>query len=103
MQRIPLSYVKPGMKTYEEVIDNQGRVLCGKGVEITEEMLRKFQELGVNYITVEGIVIKLPWEKSYEEEIADLEARFSYITDEILLQIKDIIKEMLEEKYKKGS
>ncbi|MFN3567646.1 MAG: hypothetical protein ACK4UR_01900 [Caldimicrobium sp.] len=103
MQRIPLSYVKPGMKTYEEVVDNQGRVLCGKGVEITEEMLKKFQELGVSYVTVEGIVMKFPWEKTFEGEIAELEERFSEATDETLLQIRDIIKEMLEEKHKKGS
>lgn len=101
MQRLPLSYIKPGMKTFEEVIDSQGRVLCGKGVEITEDMLKKFQELGVNYITVEGAVVKLPWEKTLEEELMDLENRFSETKDESLIQIKEILKEILQEKFKK--
>lgn len=101
MQRLPLSYIKPGMKTYEEVVDNQGRVLCGKGIEITEEMLKKFQELGINYITVEGNVVKLPWEKTLEEELVELERRFSEVKEETLLQIKEIIKELLYEKFKK--
>lgn len=103
MQRLPLSYIKPGMKTYEEVVDSQGRVLCGKGIEITEEMLKKFQELGINYITVEGNVVKLPWEKTLEEELVELERRFSEVKEESLLQIKEIIKELLYEKFKKTS
>jgi hypothetical protein len=53
MQRLPLSYIRPGMKTFEEVVDAQSRVLCGKGIELTEPMIQKFQELGVSYITVE--------------------------------------------------
>ncbi|MFN4131947.1 MAG: hypothetical protein ACK4GE_02585 [Caldimicrobium sp.] len=101
MQRLPLSYIKPGMKTYEEVVDSQGRVLCGKGVEITEEMLRKFEELGVNYVTVEGQVVKLPWEKTLEEELEELEIRFLGVEEEILIQIKEIIKDLLYEKFKK--
>ncbi|MFN3921726.1 MAG: hypothetical protein ACK4K4_04945 [Caldimicrobium sp.] len=101
MQRLPLSYIKPGMKTYEEVVDSQGRVLCGKGVEITEEMLRKFEELGVNYVTVEGQAVKLPWEKTLEEELEELEIKFSGVQEEILIQIKEIIKELLYEKFKK--
>ena len=99
MQRLPLSYIKPGMKTFEEVYDSNGRVLCGKGVELTEEHLQKFQELGVRYVTVEGTPVKLPWEKSLEEEIKALEKRFQGITDENLLAIKEIVREVLKEKY----
>lgn len=101
MQRLPLSYIRPGMKTYEKVIDANGRVLCGKGVELTEEHIRKFEEFGVSFITVEGNPIKLPWEKTLEEELKDLEERFKGITDENLLEIKRLFKEFLEEKDKK--
>ncbi len=99
MQRLPLSYIKPGMKTFEEVLDPNGRVLCGKGVELTEEHLKKFKELGVKYVTVEGTPIKLPWEKSLEEELQDLEKRFEGINDENLIAIKELIKELLLEKH----
>ncbi len=100
MQRLPLSYIRPGMKTYEEVLDSSGRVLCGKGVEITEEMLKRFQELGVSYVTVEGNPVSLPWEKTLEEELKELEERFKGTTNENLLQIKELIKELLLEKFK---
>jgi hypothetical protein len=100
MQRLPLSYIRPGMKTFEEVLDSSGRVLCGKGVEITEEMLKRFQELGVSYVTVEGNPVSLPWEKTLEEELKELEARFEGTNNENLLQIKELIKELLLEKFK---
>ena len=99
MQRLPLSYIKPGMKTYEEVIDANGRVLCGKGVELTENHIKRFEDFGVNFVTVEGNPVKLPWEKSLEEELKELEERFEGITDKNLLEIKKLLKEFLEEKY----
>jgi len=103
MQRLPLSYIRPGMKTFEEVVDAQGRVLCGKGIELTEPMIQKFQELGVSYITVEGTPVKLPWEKTLEEELELLEKRFSGIKDEFLLHIKEVLKEVLMMKYSQGA
>jgi len=99
MQRLPLSYIKPGMKIYEEVIDANGRVLCGKGIELTEDHIKRFEEFGVNFVTVEGNSVKLPWEKSLEEELKELEERFEGITDKTLLEIKKLLKEFLEEKY----
>jgi hypothetical protein len=103
MQRLPLSYIRPGMKTFEEVVDAQGRVLCGKGVELTEPMLQKFQELGVSYITVEGAPVKLPWEKTLEEELELLEKRFSGVKDEFLLHVKEVLKEVLMMKHSSGA
>ncbi len=99
MQRLPLAYIRPGMKTFEEVIDAQGRVLCGKGIELTEDLIQKFAELGVSYITVEGTPVKLPWERTFSEEISLLEERFKGIEDEFILQIKEILKEILAFKY----
>ncbi|MCD6489202.1 MAG: hypothetical protein J7K20_00540 [Thermodesulfobacterium sp.] len=102
MQRLPLSYIKPGMKTYEEVIDANGRVLCGKGVELTADHIKRFEEFGVSFVTVEGNPVKLPWEKDLEEELKELEKRFEGITDENLLEIKRLFKEFLIEKYQES-
>ncbi|RKX56412.1 MAG: hypothetical protein DRP29_09625 [Thermodesulfobacteriota bacterium] len=102
MQRLPLFYIKPGMKTFEEVIDANGRVLCGKGIELTEEYIKKFEEFGVKFVTVEGHPVDLPWEKTLDEELQALEARFKGITEENLLELKAIVREFLIEKYKEG-
>lgn len=102
MQRLPLSYIKPGMKTYEEVVDANGRVLCGKGVGLTADHIKRFEEFGVTFVTVEGNPVKLPWEKELEEELKELEKRFEGITDENLLEIKRLFKEFLIEKYQES-
>jgi len=99
VQRLPLSYIKPGMITAEEVIDANGRVLCGKDVEITEEHLKRFSEFGVSFVTVKGHPVKLPWEKSLEEELKGLKDRFAGITDENLLKIKEMVEDFLKETY----
>lgn len=99
MQRLPLSYIKPGMKTFEEVVDANGRVLCGKGIELTEDHIKRFHELGVNFVTVEGHPVNLPWEKTLEEELEALNRRFEGIEDPVLLEIKKILEEFLKEKY----
>ncbi|MCS7278952.1 MAG: hypothetical protein NZ530_02700 [Thermodesulfobacteriaceae bacterium] len=99
MQRLPLSYIKPGMKTFEEVVDANGRVLCGKGIELTEEHIKRFYELGVNFVTVEGHPVNLPWEKTLEEELQALNKRFEGIKDPTLLEIKKILEEFFKEKY----
>ncbi len=101
MQRLPLSYIKPGMETYEEVIDANGRTLCGKDIELTEELIQRFYEFGVNFVTVKGHPVKLPWEKTLEEELEELENRFKGISDPNLLKIKEILIEFLNEKYRK--
>jgi hypothetical protein len=100
MQRLPLSYIRPGMKTFEEVIDQNGRVLCGKDIELTEEHIKRFQEFGVNFVTVKGHPVRLPWEKTLEEELYELEKKFEGIQDETLLEIKKAMEEFLKEKYK---
>jgi len=100
MQRLPLSYIQPGMITAEEVIDPNGRVLCGKDVELTEEHITKFSEFGVSFVTVKGYPVRLPWEKTLEEELEDLEKRFEGIKDENLLKIKEVLIEFLKENHR---
>ncbi len=101
MQRLPLSYIKPGMITYEEVVDANGRTLCGKNIELTEEWINRFYELGVNFVTVKGHPVKLPWEKTLDQELKELEERFKGVDNPNLLKIKEILVEFLKEKYEK--
>ncbi len=93
MQKIPLDLARPGMKLARDVTDDQGRVLCGPGVALESQLLEKFKQLGVRFVTVEGHPIKFPWERPLEEDLNLLEKRFSrVIQDERLMKIKEIIK-----------
>ncbi len=92
MQKIPIFLAKPGMKTAAEVKDDQGRTLCGPGVELDPALLEKFQKMGVRYLVVEGHPVDLPWERPLEEELRLLEERFAHTDDPHLLMIKEVIK-----------
>ncbi len=95
MQRIPLNYLKPGMVTAEEVRDEKGRVLCAPGTKVTPELIEKLVKMGVRFVTVEGKPVKFPWEKSLEEELRELEVRFSRAKHPFLLELKKAIEEFL--------
>ncbi len=81
------------MKTAAEVKDDQGRTLCGPGVELDASLLEKFQKMGVRYLMVEGHPVELPWERPLEEELSLLEERFSRTQDPHLLMIKKVIQD----------
>ena len=81
------------MKTAAEVKDDQGRTLCGPGVELDTSLLDKFQKMGVRYLIVEGHPVELPWERPLEEQLRLLEERFSRTQDPHPLMIKEVIRE----------
>ncbi len=96
MQRLPLSYLKPGMVTAEEVRDEQGRTLCPAGTPLNAELLERFGKMGVRFVTVKGKPVSFSWEKTLEEELAELERRFERARHPFLLKLKERLKVFLE-------
>ncbi|OAQ21715.1 hypothetical protein [Thermosulfurimonas dismutans] len=99
MQRLPLNYLKPGMITAEEVKDEKGRVLCPTGTKISPELLERFSRMGVQFVTVKGRPVNFPWEKSLEEELSELEKRFSQAKHPFLVELKESLKEFLSAQF----
>ena len=95
MQRLPINYLKPGMITAEEVRDDKNRVLCAAGTKITPELLEKFSKMGVRFVTVKGRPVNFPWERPLEEELSELEKRFSQAKHPFLLELKEGLKAFL--------
>jgi len=80
MQKLPFSLVQPGMVLAREVVrgDNpNGPPICGKGVELTESLIERLRNMGINSITVQGHPIWMEGDKSLPELLEDLEKRFS--------------------------
>ena len=102
MQRLPLSYLKPGMVTAEEVKDEQGRTLCPAGTALDAELLERFGKMGVRFVTVKGKPVSFPWEKSLEEELAELEKRFERARHPFLLKLKKKLRVFLEAQAKEA-
>ncbi len=93
MQKIPIFLAKPGMKLAQEVKDVQGRVLCGPGVELDQDLIERFERMEVKFLLVEGHPVQFPWERPLEEELKALEERFSRVAqDEQLQMLKEVIR-----------
>ena len=90
------------MRTAREVRDEKGRVLCPAGTVFTPELLERLGKMGVDYVTVEGHPVEFSWEKSLEEELAALERRFSAARHPFLLELKEVLREVLQELHRES-
>jgi len=93
MQKIPIFLAKAGMKLAAEVKDDQGRTLCGPGVELDQSLIERFEKMGVKFLVVEGRPVKFPWDRSLQEDLELLEKRFAKVaSDKRLEMIKETIR-----------
>jgi hypothetical protein len=81
MQEILTAQAKEGMVLARDVITPEGRVLCGKGTELSAALIERLARMEITHIAVEGHPVEVPGEKSLEEEIEELNERFSRVED----------------------
>ncbi len=84
MQKIPISLSAPEMVLGRDVFKNDspaGIPICGKGTTLTDSLIMRLQNMGVQSIYVEGHPVQLDGDKSLDDQIVDLERRFSKVTD----------------------
>lgn len=80
MQKIPFNLAEPGMILAKEVVrsDNPGGPpICGKGVELTDSLIERLRNMGIQSITVEGHPVWMEGDKTLSELLDDLDRRFS--------------------------
>ncbi len=101
MQRIPLKLAAPGMVTAREITTEDGKILCGPGVELTGELIDRLSRTGIASVVVEGHPLRLPGEKSLRQKIKELDMRFSRVKDDpVLRALMKLIAEHWIEKEK---
>lgn len=81
MQKILLAQAKAGMVLAREILTGDGRILCGKGTELSESLLSRLGRMDIASLTVAGHPVAEAGEMTLEEEIAAIERRFSKVTD----------------------
>ncbi len=92
MQRIPITLATPGMILAREVVTEDGKILCGPGIELTMGLIDRLSASQIASVTVEGRPVHLPGEKDIRERIKDLEYRFSRVKDDpVLRALKKLI------------
>jgi hypothetical protein len=79
MQQILSMQAADGMVLAKEVETLEGRVLCGKGTVLSAAIIARIQKMEIQHITVEGHPVVIEGEKSLEQELKDIEKRFSRV------------------------
>lgn len=81
MQKILLAQAKEGMVLAREIETPEGRILCGKGTELSEGLLSRLARMDIVSIIVEGHPVAEPGRKTLAEEMAEIERRFSRVNN----------------------
>lgn len=81
MQDILLAQATAGMTLAKDVLSPEGRILCGKGTVLDDSLIPRLSKMEILHITVEGHPVNTGNEKSLEQEILEIEARFSKVTN----------------------
>lgn len=99
MQKIPITLAAPGMVLAQEIknADNPSSMpICGKGVKLTESLIDRLKQMGVQAVSVEGHPVKIEGETTVEQMLAALDTRFSRVADDaLMMKVKDIYKKQI--------
>lgn len=80
MQKVPLMRATAGMTLARDVFRGNspaGIPICGKGTELTDSLLARFELMDVQSVYVEGHPVWEEGESTIEDIIRDLDVRFS--------------------------
>lgn len=99
MQNIPISLAKDGMTIARAVMrpGQSGSIpICGKGTSLTEALLERLVEMGVQSVMVEGHPVIFEGEATVEEMFAKLEHRFKHLgEDALMMTLKEIYRKQI--------
>ncbi len=76
MQDILTNMAAEGMVLAKDVLTPEGRVLCGKGTVLSDSLIERLKKMEISHVLVEGHPVPIEGEKSLEEELQDIDARF---------------------------
>ncbi|MEI6667955.1 MAG: hypothetical protein WCP29_07345 [Acidobacteriota bacterium] len=89
MQRLPISLVADGMVVARPIPnpdDPAGMPVCGTGVVLTESLIDRLRDRGIQALSVEGHPVTIEGEASLDDMLAALDHRFRKVTTDPLMQ-----------------
>ena len=99
MQKIPLAQAAPGMVLARDILNNDNpssMPICGKGVKLSESLIARLQQMGVQSISVEGRPVKIEGEATAEQLLEALDQRFVRVEkDPLMLRVKELYRKQI--------
>ena len=99
-KKISLDQAQPGMILAEKIVRDDGVLLCQKGAELTEGILRMLERMNRETVPIEVASTETPEERASRmaREEAELAARFARVeSDPILAELKKALLRRLHE------
>jgi hypothetical protein len=100
MQKIPISLAAPGMVLAADIRSSGeagGRILCGRGVSLTDSLIGRLRQMGIESVAVEGRPVKMEGELTIDDMLTALNRRFSRVADDpLMMKIKDMYRRQIE-------
>jgi hypothetical protein len=90
---VSLADVTPGQTLAKAVTNASGAVLCPPGFQLTEAVIQRLKNAGIESVVLEGGIERQG--STVEERLAELELRFQGVNDPIMLQLKATIEKRL--------
>lgn len=76
--------------------DPSSMTVCGKGVKLTESLISRLIQMGVQSVMVEGHPVKVEGEATLQEMLAELDKRFSRVEDDDLMKkVKEMYRKQI--------
>jgi hypothetical protein len=100
MQNVTLERATAGMKLAKPVTNKRGMILYSAGVVLTDDIIVRLSEMGVDQITIGGNPLGTAGEeKSLNQQLDELNARFRHVEkDPLMGKIKNLILTQLRER-----
>jgi len=92
MDLVSVAALRSGYVIAEAVTNCSGAVLCPSGLRLTEGLIERLKNAGVEAVVVEAADKSGP---TPDERIAELNERFEGVDDPVMLQIKATIENRL--------
>lgn len=102
MQKIPVNLARPGMVLDKPVLRDNGLVLVAQGTEISQSLLDRLENMGVEWITVEGSPVDMEGmapSKTYQQRMEEMDHLFrKYKDDKWMNNMKSFLKSYFRRK-----
>ncbi|MBU0481373.1 MAG: hypothetical protein KKG47_09740 [Proteobacteria bacterium] len=96
MQEILTAQAAEGMVLARDVMTPDGRVLCGKGTALSDNLIERLKKMEISHVLVEGRPVAVEGEKSLADELLDIDRRFRKVEDTPpLMYLKKKVKEKM--------
>ena len=99
MQNIPISLAKSGMVIAREVMrpgQSGSAPVCGKETLLTEPLIERLVEMGIQSVMVEGHPVVFEGEATLEEILAKLDHRFKRVLENsLMMKLKEIYRKQI--------